>query len=302
MIPSVCAVVVTYKRKYLLLECLTALRSQSLPLRQIVVIDNNSGDGTADMVAKQFPEIALRVLPRNLGCANGFYEGISDAVKEGADWLWLLDDDTIPAPDALQELLTAWGRFPENERPSLLASRVNWTDGSLCKMNMPFVASAPVERVFLAAAHQSVAIRATSFVSMLVHRKLVERNGLPVKEYFIWGDDIEFSARMIRDDFGVSVPSSTVIHKTKANSGPTLSSGARYYFKVRNGFWSLRFSNAWTARERRRLWVSYVLALSRDIIKSLAAPRMLVTLIRATVVGLAIPPESWRGRFLQRAA
>jgi GT2 family glycosyltransferase len=265
------------------------------------VIDNNSGDGTAEMVATQFPEVALRVLPENLGCATGFYEGISDAVKASPDWLWLLDDDTIPAPDALEELLTAWERFPVNERPSLLASRVYWTDGSLCKMNMPFVASAPVERVFLAAAHQSVAIRATSFVSMLVHRKLVERNGLPVKEYFIWGDDIEFSARMIRDDFGVSVPSSTVVHKTKANSGPTLSSGARYYFKVRNDFWSLRFSNAWTARERRRLWMNYAWSLTQDLAKSLAAPRMLITLISAAMVGLAIPPESSRGKFLQRA-
>jgi hypothetical protein len=106
---------------------------------------------------------------------------------------------------------------------------------------------------------------------------------------------------MIRDDFGVSVPSSTVVHKTKANSGPTLSSGARYYFKVRNDFWSLRFSNAWTARERRRLWMNYAWSLTQDLAKSLAAPRMLITLISAAMVGLAIPPESSRGKFLQRA-
>src|SRR4051812_24087981 len=105
--------VVTYTPKALLEECLQALRPQQRAVDHVLVIDNASTDGTPDMVRARFPWAQLRTLPDNEGGAGGFHEGLKAAHDAGAEWIWLMDDDTIPAPTALSRLLEARERVPE---------------------------------------------------------------------------------------------------------------------------------------------------------------------------------------------
>jgi GT2 family glycosyltransferase len=102
--PVVWAVVVTYNRRALLEQCLDALRAQTRPPDRILVVDNASTDGTAEWVRGQDDVVAL-LLDENVGGAGGFHAGMRLAHAGGADWLWLMDDDTIPRPDALERLL-----------------------------------------------------------------------------------------------------------------------------------------------------------------------------------------------------
>src|SRR4051812_7826339 len=102
---SICAVVVTHDRRDVLRECLGALARQTLAPDAVHVVDNASTDGTAPMLAEEFPAVTVRRLETNEGGAGGFHEGIRDALERGFDWLWLMDDDTVPAPDALERLL-----------------------------------------------------------------------------------------------------------------------------------------------------------------------------------------------------
>src|SRR3954447_15177950 len=115
----VCAVVVTYNRVELLRECLTALEAQTRPLDRILVIDNKSTDGTAEMVRSEHPGVELVELPENRGGAGGFYEGTRRAYDDGYDWLWLMDDDTIPNATALEKLLDAPAELDGLPRPLL---------------------------------------------------------------------------------------------------------------------------------------------------------------------------------------
>ncbi len=253
----VCAVVVTYNRKDLLRECLGALLGQSRPVERILVVNNASNDGTAEMLAAEFPRERfprLRVvdLPRNVGGAGGFNEGMRQAHAEGYDWVWVMDDDTIAEPDSLAELFAARGRFPEGRRPSLLASKVVWTDGALHYMNPSWVKLADLEDMYLAAQHSTMSIRSTTFVSMLMHRDLIERYGLPIADYFIWGDDTEYTARVLRHEFGVMVPASRVVHKTEKNYTALDAAPRKYYYHVRNAIWMLTRSDAWSGKERAR--------------------------------------------------
>ena len=248
----VCAVVVTYNRKELLRECLRALLEQSRALEGILVVDNVSTDGTLDMLAAEFPPAkfpGLEVfrLERNVGGAGGFHEGIKRAAFQGFDWIWLLDDDTITGPDTLAELFATRSRFDPAQAPDLLASKALWTDGSMHPMNVPRVKRNDLESLCQAALGGAVSLRSTSFVSALIHRRLVERYGLPFADYFIWNDDVEYTARILRREFGVLAPRSIVHHKTALKSADP---GLRYYYGLRNGVWMLRRGEAWSAEEK----------------------------------------------------
>jgi rhamnopyranosyl-N-acetylglucosaminyl-diphospho-decaprenol beta-1,3/1,4-galactofuranosyltransferase len=254
-VTTICAVVVTYNRKALLRECLQALLAQTRPVSKILVIDNLSSDGTPEMVLAQFPserfaQIELITLASNVGGAGGFHEGLKQAAAAGYEWLWLMDDDTIPQPDALEQLFTARDRFPTESRPDLLASRVVWTDGTLHSMNMPFQRQDDPPYAVLAAACGTLSLRAATFVSLLLHRRYVERFGLPYADYFIWGDDTEYTARILREERGILAPQSVVVHRTPTNHTAMTAEPPKFYYFVRNELWMTFHSRALTSKER----------------------------------------------------
>ena len=110
--PRVTAVVVTWNRKALLLECLDCLRRQTARA-DVLVVDNASTDGTGEALKPliQAGEIAYVNTGKNLGGAGGFQLGVKAAVEAGYDCVWIMDDDSMPTPTALEALLTAAGEI-----------------------------------------------------------------------------------------------------------------------------------------------------------------------------------------------
>jgi len=249
---TVCAVVVTHNRLELLRECLNALAAQTQAPDRVLVVDNASSDGTAEEVQRAFPHVELLSLPDNQGSSGGFHEGLRAAHRTGADWTWLMDDDTIPRPDALAELLAAPRALAGLPRPLLLSSRAVWTDGTLHPMNIPGFERRRPALVIAAGARGLMPVRATTFVSLLVHRDAIERHGLPLKHFFIWSDDIEFTARILREGAGYLVPESVVCHNTGSAHTAISQSGGRFYFHVRNTLYMIRGSS-WDSREKLTL-------------------------------------------------
>jgi rhamnopyranosyl-N-acetylglucosaminyl-diphospho-decaprenol beta-1,3/1,4-galactofuranosyltransferase len=232
------AVVVSYERRDLLLTSLRAVIGQSRSPHAVVVVDNASTDGSAQVVAEAFPDVDLVALPRNTGGAGGFATGLRRALEQHhPDVVWLLDDDTVPAADALAALLDVWERRPV-EPPALVASRVIWTDGRNHPMNTPRPAplAAAAERE-AARALGCVPIRSASFVSALVDADAVREVGLPVADYFLWNDDFEFTTRLLRRRAGLLCPRSTVEHRTARFGDSEVDPGERFYFEVRNKTW-----------------------------------------------------------------
>ncbi len=250
--PFICAVVVTHNRRELLRECLSALADQTRTPDRVLVVDNAGTDGSDAMVREEYPGVELLRLTTNEGGAGGFHEGLRAAHAGGADWAWLMDDDTVPTSTALAELLSAHDALEGFARPLLLASRVEWIDGRLHPMNEPSFKREP--EPFVASCERGVIpLRMTTFVSLLVHRDAVERFGLPPKHFFIWSDDIEYTARIMREELtGFYVPASVVLHKTRTPHTAVTSTGSRFYFHVRNTLYMLR-GRAWTPREKLSL-------------------------------------------------
>lgn len=217
---KVAAVVVTYNRKKLLKLCIEKLLHQTFNT-DIIVIDNMSTDGTHEML-KSFIDnnkIIYHSTGKNIGGAGGFYEGIKLAYKLNYEYFWLMDDDCIPTENSLNQLMKADKEL--HSKYGFLCSKVIWSDGNICKMNIPKTSIRNKNTDFNS--HQ-VPIQMGTFVSFLTRREVVEKVGLPIKEFFIWGDDLEYSYRISRKYPAYLINDSVVLHKTVNNEGSNIAS------------------------------------------------------------------------------
>ena len=222
ILTNTAAVIVTFNRSAKLVQVLDALAAQTQVPDQIFVVDNASTDDTQAIVlerAKTQSNIRYMRLPKNIGGAGGFYEGMKAAYHAGANYLWISDDDAYPAPDAIEKLMDAIITFEaENRwRPTFACSRVEWVDGSMCEMNTPH----PVWdwTRFVMPGKAWALVDSCSFVSVLVPRWAMTAHGLPIPDYFIWFDDAEYTRRLSRSYPGIYVPESRVTHDTPENKG-----------------------------------------------------------------------------------
>ena len=252
------AIVVTHNRKALLRECLIALLAQTRRPEHVLVVDNASSDGTAEMVSKEFGEVNLLRLASNEGSAGGFHEGMKRAHADGAEWLWLMDDDTIPKPTALAELLGALPRLAP-QLPSMLVSKPLWTDGRVHPMNTPWPHRKDPEEMARGALRGLMPLRTATWVSLLVHRGVVDRHGLPLKHFFIWSDDIDYTGRVLFREPGYLVPTSVVVHKTASPHTHMAAAPDRFYYHVRNTLYIIRGPGR---RPREKLIFVWVLIAS----------------------------------------
>ena len=248
--PVVVAVVVSYNRAELLGAALDALGEQSRPVDQVVVVDNASTDDALAVARGHATAPRVVALARNTGGAGGFAVGIATAVAEhAADLVWVMDDDTIPTPTALAEMLAARDAYDGDV--AAVCSKVVWTDGSDHPMNTPRQRpGASADDVDRARRAGAVPVRSMSFVSMMIDAAAVRRAGVPVTDYFIWNDDFEYATRILRDRVGLYVPGSVVEHRTKSPGSTDADPGPRFYYEVRNKIWMFTRSGALTPRER----------------------------------------------------
>ena len=100
---TVAAVVVTYNRIKLLKECIQSIRTQTRMPEEVIVVNNNSTDGTLEWLNEQ-KDLTV-ITQQNLGGAGGFHTGIKTAYEKGYDWVWCMDDDGLPEINALKNLL-----------------------------------------------------------------------------------------------------------------------------------------------------------------------------------------------------
>jgi rhamnopyranosyl-N-acetylglucosaminyl-diphospho-decaprenol beta-1,3/1,4-galactofuranosyltransferase len=237
---GVCAIVVTHNRKEMLRECLAALAAQERPPDRILVVDNASSDGTRAMLESEYQRVDVLALEENEGGAGGFHEGMKRAHADGAEWMWLMDDDTIPTPEALSELLAAPARLRPLAPAVLLASKVVWRDGRMHPMNAPGPELRRLDRVIEGAERGLMPLRFATFVSLLVHRGAVDRHGLPLKHFFMWSDDIEYTGRVLLRELGYLVPTSVTVHKTTRAHTAMSSEPGLFYYHVRNTIFIVR--------------------------------------------------------------
>ena len=167
---------------------------------------------------------------------------------------------------------------------ALLASRAVWRDGTEHPMNRPRTRPGLARRYHDAAAAAGARqIRTASFVSVLIDARAVREDGLPRAAYFLWNDDFEFTARILRRRVGLYVPGSVVRHLTKALGSSDADPGDRFRFETRNKVWTFRDSPAFGPLER----AAFETATARRWARTVIGSRDRARLGRAARTGLA---------------
>lgn len=239
---KVVAVVVTFNKLALLRECLSGLLDCKDMLSNIVIVNNASTDNTKDYLenlSNKEPLVTVQTEQENLGGAAGFNIGIKIAMSKKPDAMWVMDNDTIPNKQTLEKLLQAKSWLTENDLPwGVLASNVRWIDGTAAKMNIPLT----VRNWNTSQNKNLVQIEHSSFVSMFINAEAVKKVGYPISDFFIWGDDLEFSRRIALLFPSYCVVNSLVIHKMDSNQKVDIFTDSekripRYYYDVRNNFY-----------------------------------------------------------------
>jgi GT2 family glycosyltransferase len=234
---SVAAVVVSYNRRDLLRETLEALRAQTRTPDEIIVVDNASTDGTAQMLAADYAEVSRYITEENLGGAGGFALGVDLAMRAGHTDAWLMDDDAVPHRDGLERLLAAGERIararPHEPRPGFLTSRILKPDGSPLSIWLPQPIPGEV-----APAPGVTPLPWSPFVGVLVNLDLGRQTFLPMADFFIWLDDLEYTARLGVISTGFVVEDAFITHPDKSYVKGDF--GWRFEHVLKNRLWIIR--------------------------------------------------------------
>lgn len=189
---EVAVALVTYNRKELLTECLNGLLRQTRPVDRIILIDNASTDGTPELLKQRGyldnPILDYVRMPDNTGGAGGFHEGVKRGYNAGYQWLWLMDDDVEPTPDALEAMMSY------SVLSKCIQSARIYADGQPHFWERWVTIDKSGKRSALGYKIEGdyAVVQVGCFEGMLIHRDIVSKIGFPDKRFFIGGDDTAY--------------------------------------------------------------------------------------------------------------
>lgn len=280
---KIVAVVVTFNRKNLLKKCIEALQEQK-NLQSILIIDNNSTDGTSEYVnsIKCLNIVSIR-LKENIGGAGGFAEGIDYAFRElGADYVWLMDDDGVPSITALLEL-----EKHINDYDILNALVLNEANHEELAFNVS-INGVVKEHLSEIKDIKLIDNEASPFNSTLISKLVYEKIGLPNKHYFIWGDEAEYILRAKKNNMKIGTVCDAIhFHPMKKNQTEKVLFGLlgstdkirdwKYFWYIRNRldflpkYYGWRYTIRWLFAEFVKNIFTYKFNATVDLVKAIKA-------------------------------
>lgn len=269
----VTVVIVNWNGKDNTLSCLA-----SLGKRNIIVVDNASTDGSVEAINTRFPAVEIIQNSENLGFTGGNNIGIKSALSRGADFIWLLNNDTVVDKNALQSLIEAFddrsvgiagskiyfshGREFHKDRYKIgELGNVLWYAGGRIDWNNMYASHRGVDEVDRGQYDEPEETEFITGCSMMVKREVFEKVGLLDEKFFAYLEDVDFCLRAKNHGYKLLYkPSSIVWHKNASSSGSPGSVLHEYYLTRNRLAMAFRYAPIRTrlaiVRESLRLLVS----------------------------------------------
>jgi GT2 family glycosyltransferase len=217
--PRVSCIVLNWNGWKDTIECLRALKECTYPLLTVIVADNGSTDDSVCRIRAAFPDVTLLESGKNLGFAGGNNVGIHYALDHGADYVWLLNNDTQAAPDALSELVA---KAVTHARIGAVSSICYYADAPATvqawagsRVNLW------IGRVRLATSpRRDDWFHSLNGTSILVARGAVEDVGMLDEGFFFYWEDTEYTLRLRKKGWRLAAaPRSRILHKVNGSTG-----------------------------------------------------------------------------------
>ncbi|MEL6090293.1 glycosyltransferase [Plesiomonas shigelloides] len=241
---DVVAIVVTYNRKELLALTLNALLKQTFQPKNIIIIDNNSSDGTDIFVKSmedEYSHIIYHNTGDNLGGAGGFHYGFNVAAEYQYDYLWLMDDDLEPSANCLQTMLSLQHegiiqpiRFNLDGSCAEL-SPVKYDLDSVFRLN-PKIACV-LDVYDIESSDDCINIEGMPFEGPLISRSVVEKIGMPNPDFFIFYDDLDYAIKARNAGFTIKCSTKAKATRLLVNNQNNDLKSWKGYFMLRNLFY-----------------------------------------------------------------
>jgi len=257
----VAAVVVTFNRKNLLEECLDAIIEQTFKPDAIIIIDNNSTDGTAELLLEKsyinnLPPVGLnngrQQIQENLiatnkqdkfisiiylhksvnsGASGGFYEGLKLSYEKQYTWAWLMDDDVAPQKDCLEQLLN---QYSDNNNISCIVPTRIYPNGDIVQGH-ELILSRKVFSKSLFKIPETERIEKMTFEGPLLKTKYFNVIKKDILKYFLLFDDNDAAYKISKRGIIVKSEKGIMIKKIQIlNNFYTKGNEWKQYYRYRN--------------------------------------------------------------------
>lgn len=231
------------------LACVASCRKLTWPNYRIMVVDNGSTDDSEKILRQDLTGVEIIQSGANLGFAGGNNIGIRKALELGADYVWLLNNDTVVDPQALTCLVEA---MENDSGVGITGSKIFyhdepgriWFAGGMWRKGRLHWRQRGANQLDKGQFAEPCMVGSVSGCSMLVRSAAVDKIGLMNEHFFLYWEDTEWCARALAGGYQVLfVPGSMVWHKVSVSAKQ--SSYAQYYYFTRNGFFFLKSHDPW---------------------------------------------------------
>ena len=194
--PAVFAVILTYNNYEDTEECLKSLQASDTQAAKIIVVDNGSNDLTPQKIKQYFPDVHLIENGQNLGVPAGYNVGFRFALEQGAEYILMLNNDTVIAPEMLTKLLEQAESDPQAGivMPKILYYGDNelvWSSGGRYRAFPPAILMTETRKNELQSPVRMIEFAPSC--GLLIHQRAFDKAGLFDPGYFFFFDDWDFS-------------------------------------------------------------------------------------------------------------
>lgn len=222
--PKVFILILHYGEQEDTLECLRPLEGLDYPNFEVLAIDNDPNHRLGDL--NFIYKITKLVNAENFGFSGGNNIGIKYALEHGADYVLLLNNDTVIEPGFLKKLVEAGEK---DDKIGILGPMIYKLD-----TNKPHFGGGKIDWLYTGAKHVSGANDYITGACFLIKRKVIEKIGLMPEEYFLYFEDAEWCLKARRAGFSCKVVNEVRInHKVSKNTREY--SFSYIYYQYRNG-------------------------------------------------------------------
>lgn len=217
--PKVACILLNWNGWQDTIECLDALKTNDYPNLEIIVVDNGSTNDSVTRIKAAHPDVLLLESGKNLGFAGGNNIGMRYALDHRAEYLWLLNNDTKPAQDALSTLVKKALTDPKIGAVASVCyyannpSKVQVWAGAKVNMWIGFARNYTEPR-------EDRSLHALYGASMLIARPALEQVGLLDEGFFHYWEETEFSLRLRNAGWRLAAAAdSCILHKVGGSTG-----------------------------------------------------------------------------------
>lgn len=221
---SVWAVVVGYNHVDDTRECLQSLVAGGFPAGRVVFVDNRSSDDSAGIVRREFPAAAVILMAENVGFARGYNVGMAHALAQGAEFVFILNNDTVVDAHTVDRLVADARAHPEAGvfAPKIFYydhKDVVWSAGSRYRRFPPAVVLRRTEGPDDGRYDDAPELEFITTCALLFPRAFLDKVGLLDANFFILHDDYDLSIRARQAGFAIRlVPAAHLWHKVSKST------------------------------------------------------------------------------------